>query len=473
MSTNNVIATVPSNGHQHVPGLTLLEAAEAFPTTDAGNARRLALQQGNDLRHCWQPNQWLVWDGRRWAGDVTGEVMRRAKQTARSIYQETYQETEQTRRQELAQWARRSESCERLEAMIRLARSEPGLCVTPDQLDRDPMLLNCLNGTLDLRSGRLRPHRREDLLTRLVPVEYDERALAPRWQAYLERVLPDPGVRAFVRKAAGYSLSGDVSEQVLFFLYGEGANGKSTLVQVLLGLLAEYGHPGAPDLLTYSKWGRHSTEIADLKGACLVATVETEEGKRLDEVKLKQLTGGDRPNCQSRGQRPLRGLWAVGRGQRPQPPVREELWPEDGGEGVSREAGVHQGEGLGQVWDRAASPTGGRLDCMAELRLPGLPWCDGRGFCPAGQSVWCQARGSMRMCSPGITGRSVIQGPRYGKRIRRVLSYFSGQRTAQVLIGGYEKPVTVPRSSTAPSEHDTWSERWTRVYGPASSAVLS
>lgn len=268
-------------------------AAMPFNTTDYGNAERLAARHGEDLRyvHAWK--KWLAYDGKRWSVDDTGEVGRRAKETARSIYGEAERPEYAELRKELARHAIRSEARSRIVASIALAESEPGIPVRPDDFDADHWLLNCENGTVDLRTGQLREHRREDLATKLAPVDYEPDAKAPTWEAVLERLLPSPDLRRFFQRFVGYCLTGDTSEQVLVFMHGLGANGKSTIINALLDALGDYGQQAAPELLT-AKANAHPTELADLKGARLAASVEVEEGKRLAESLVKQLTGGDR-----------------------------------------------------------------------------------------------------------------------------------------------------------------------------------
>jgi putative DNA primase/helicase len=146
---------------------------------------------------------------------------------------------------------------------------------------------------VNLRSGELRPHRREDLLTKIAPVEYDPDAPAPTWQATLERVLPNSEIQAFFKRLCGYATTGDTSEHVLPMLFGTGANGKSTVLNALLEALGGYAMQSAPDLLI-AKRNSHPTELADLFGARLVASIEVEDGRRLAESLVKQLTGGDR-----------------------------------------------------------------------------------------------------------------------------------------------------------------------------------
>jgi putative DNA primase/helicase len=265
----------------------------SFHLTDLGNAERLVAQHGRDLRyvHLWR--RWLVWDGTRWAVDDAGEVERRAIETVRSIYAEAERAEDGEERKRIARHATASESRTRIEGMIALARSLPGVPVEPERLDADLWLLNCLNGRVDLRTGELREHRREDLITKLAPVEYDPDATAPTFERFLERILPSEALRRFVRRAVGYAATGVISEEMLVILHGTGANGKSTLVNAVMDTLGDYAMQVAPDLLL-AKRASHPTELADLFGARLAAAVEVDQDRRLAESLVKQLTGRDR-----------------------------------------------------------------------------------------------------------------------------------------------------------------------------------
>ncbi len=265
-------------------------------TTDLGNARRLVTRFGSDLRHCHPWGKDLVWDNRRWAADDTAQVERFAKETVRSIYAELAPLTDPYARQRLAKHAAASESAKSISAMIRLSRSEPGVPVLPADLDRDPWALNVLNGTLDLRTGTLRPHRRDDMLTRLAPVAYDPTALCPTWEAFLDTIMGgNLRLVEYLRRVVGYALTGSVAEQVMWVLFGEGANGKSTFLNAIMGILGDlYAMQAVPELVMARQSEAHPTERADLFGRRVVACVETEQGRRLAESLVKQLTGGER-----------------------------------------------------------------------------------------------------------------------------------------------------------------------------------
>jgi P4 family phage/plasmid primase-like protien len=277
-----------STGEAHAGPLATLRG---YNLTDLGNSQRLAAHHGEDLRFCYPWGRWLVWDGRRWSIDNSGEVHRRAKRTVKEIYREAAGAADDETRKALAKHAMRSEAENRIQAMISLAKSE--VPVQPEELDSDPWLLNVSNGTLDLRSGDVLEHSREDLITKLAPVEYDHAASAPTWSAVLERAMPSEPVREFFKKLCGRAFSGDVSEHVLPVLYGTGANGKSTILNALLEAAGEYGMQAVPDLLI-AKRDNHPTEVADLFGMRFVASIEVEDGRRLAESLVKTLTGGDK-----------------------------------------------------------------------------------------------------------------------------------------------------------------------------------
>jgi len=271
------------------------EATKFENLTDVGNARRLATLYGSDLRFCHTWGKWLVWDGSRWRPDDTGEVYRKAIQTVAHIYGEAETASDQNARKNLGMHARSSESANRIEAMIRVAQNDREIAISADKLDSDPWLLNVLNGTVNLRSGKLQPHQKHDLLTKLAPVNFDPKVKCPVWNKFLDRIMDsNTTMIEFLQSAIGYSLSGDVSEQVLFFFYGTGANGKSTFLNTMQEMLGDYAKQAAPSLLLTKYGESHPTEVADLQGSRFVVAVEVEEGRRMAEVQVKQLTGGDK-----------------------------------------------------------------------------------------------------------------------------------------------------------------------------------
>jgi putative DNA primase/helicase len=263
--------------------------------TDWGNAERLVDKHGQDLRYCHLWQKWLIWDGTRWITDDTGEVYRRAKDVVAALYARAAEALDKNTRKEIAQFATRSEADIKQKAMISSARSEPGIPILPKDLDQDPWLFNVLNGTLDLRTGKLRPHRREDLITKLAPVQFDPEAECPAWWEFLKRIFDSNfTLIEYLQKATGYTLTGSTIEQCLFFLFGLGANGKSTFLEIIHTLSGDYAQRTSSETFLMKKSGGIPNDVAALRGARLVGAVEVEAGRRLAEVLIKEMTGGDR-----------------------------------------------------------------------------------------------------------------------------------------------------------------------------------
>jgi len=275
--------TVGGRGGQH--------PRAGFNLTDLGNAERFIAQHGENVRYCYLWRRWLVWTGAWWERDDAGRVHRLAKEAVRGIYREASDAEAEDRRKALAKHAAASESETKIRAMVELAKSEAP--ISPDELDADPWLLNVKNGTIDLRAGELREHRREDLITKRAPVEYDPTAKATTWDTFLERVLPGEELRGFVQRAAGYSATGDTSEQCMFIHHGPGANGKSTYQETISAALGDYAMRTPTETLLVKRAGGVPNDVARLKGARFVTASETEEGRRLAESLVKDLTGQD------------------------------------------------------------------------------------------------------------------------------------------------------------------------------------
>jgi putative DNA primase/helicase len=268
--------------------------ARLYARTDLGLAERFRDQHGATVRWCVERGVWFQYDGKRWAADLGGATaMTLATQTVRALYLEASRLSDADQRAALVAHATASESRRSLDAMLALARSMLTISITV--FDQTPDLLNVENGTLCLLTGELRAHDAADLIARVAPVAYDPTASAPSWEAFLVRILPSEGLRRFVQKAIGYSLTDYVTEQVLFFLYGQGANGKSTLITTIQRVLGEYACQAPGELLLSRRSGEpHPTELTALLGARSAFCSEVEDGRRFDEPRVKALTGGDK-----------------------------------------------------------------------------------------------------------------------------------------------------------------------------------
>ncbi len=269
-------------------------AVNGFNCTDLGNAKRLIAQHGDKIRFCFAWRKWLVWDGKTWHIDNNGQILRLAKDTVKRIYEEAANILDTQQRQTIAKWAVSSESEHRLNAMVSLAQSEPGVPVSPHELDVDPYLLNCLNGTIDLRTGQLLQHNPKNLITKIIPVSYDPAAQCPQWIDFLETIFNwNQDIIFFLQRVVGYSLTGDTGEQCLFLLHGMGANGKSTFVNVISTLLGDYAQGADFETFLIKKNETIRNDLARMTGKRFISAIESEGERRLAEVLVKQLTGGD------------------------------------------------------------------------------------------------------------------------------------------------------------------------------------
>lgn len=267
--------------------------------SDQYNAEALVRAYGKNMRYCEDWKRWLVWDGKRWKIDNTGQVMRWAKRTIKRMAAHLLDMSAQDVITGLLAHIKKSFSLHSLKAMVELAQSEPGIPVTPDMFDCDPWLFNVQNGTLDLRTAELRPHHRDDLLMKISPVTYDETTECPRWEAFLQEIYAgDQDLIAFDQKATGYTLTGETREQVLFIPHGTGCNGKSTKLSLMRELMGE----GEYALRTNMKAFTESTSqhapasveyyLAKLHNVRFAYASEGEEGARLSESLIKDVTGG-------------------------------------------------------------------------------------------------------------------------------------------------------------------------------------
>ena len=267
------------------------EQRQSYMRTDLGNAERFVDAYQDRVRWCPARKSWLVYDGKRYAWDARGESVKLAHHAARAIFHEAANAKDKDEQKAIAGWAVTSQGEPRINAM--LSQSRPYLAVGMEELDCDPWLINCQNGTLDLRTGRLKDHDPADLITRLAPVAYDPEATCPRFERFLHETLVDAGVIRFVKRYSGYSLTGSTRERIMAILYGSGKNGKTTLVELLHAVLGDYATNTDVETLLIKKHQGVGNDVAALKGARFVSAAEVEQGRRLAESKIKQMTGRD------------------------------------------------------------------------------------------------------------------------------------------------------------------------------------
>lgn len=272
-----------------------IEKLQSFQNTDAGNAEAFELLHGERFRYDHTKEKWLMWNNRFWAEDKDGEADRATLETARERLSAAALLKDKQDREDSIAWALRSESVYGRRATLISAQSIRSLATTTLDYDRDPFLLTVGNGTLDLRTGKLREARREDLITRATDVPYIPSAKAPRWSRFLNEAFgDDPEMLPYVRRAVGYSLCGDTGEQCFFMLYGSGANGKTTFLETIVKLLGTHATTAAfSAFLVQHNQGGPRNDLASLCGARFVKAAEAEHRAKLDEAVMKQLTGED------------------------------------------------------------------------------------------------------------------------------------------------------------------------------------
>lgn len=267
---------------------------QPIPLTDQGNAERLALAHSGQLRYV--PGiGWFNWDGTRFKRDTDGGVMRRMVLTVRAIYAEAAREPDDDKRKAISKHATASEAEPRLRRAITLAQSLQAFILAPDELDADPYALNTRNGIVNLRHGTRTPHDPARLCSKITNADYDASAVHPVFERFLaETTGADAELEGFLRRAAGATLAGVVVDQVLLFLHGPGATGKSTLLAALKAALGEYAvTTDFETFLARRDTGGARSDLARLHGARMVISSEVDDGRRLAEAALKQLTGGD------------------------------------------------------------------------------------------------------------------------------------------------------------------------------------
>jgi putative DNA primase/helicase len=260
-----------------------------------GNARRLVARYRRRIRYVPPWGRWLLWDGCRWAPDQIQQMMECAKETVRYLHSKATEIPHDAARSDAADEVRRCERAERLRAMLSLARSEEGIPVMPMDLDADPWRLNCVNATVDLRSGEFQEHDPIHKITKLAPVVYEPEERLDLWDKFLDQVTGgDAELAEFLQRAVGYTLSGSTKEEVVFFLLGSTATGKSTFVEAIRAALGDYAMTADFETFLRQHQARGPrNDVARLAGARLVTASEVPAGRQFDEGLLKQLTGGD------------------------------------------------------------------------------------------------------------------------------------------------------------------------------------
>lgn len=261
---------------------------------DVGNADRFVDLYGDTLRYVPPFKKWLAWKGTHWEVSI-GEHRAAAQEMIRNLHGEAagYYGTNDGLHKEMMRHIVRSAG--RIDTLLKEAAAHADIRTEPKWLDSDRNYLNCRNCTIDLSDGQIMAHKPGDLITKVVKAPYFPNTERPLWEAFLAQVMPEPSVREYLKRLAGYSLLGGTQERLIVFLHGVGRNGKSVFVEVLREVLGDYA-VGTPVTTFLQKGGAQgpSNDLARLRGARLVVASEFEEGAKANIALLKQVTGDEK-----------------------------------------------------------------------------------------------------------------------------------------------------------------------------------
>ena len=307
-----------NSGGGGTSGTGAIPVALAYGLNDVANGGRLVTENHQRLRHVGEWGEWLIWAGTHWERDVTNIVQERAKIISDKLLEEAAGVDDSAIKEKIKRFAGECANSKRISAAVAMAKSDVRVRVSAQDLDRNPYDLNLLNGTLDIKTRTLRPHSPHDLQLKLAKVEFDAQATCPRWLTFLDQIfLGDSSLIEYVQRAVGYSATGLVHEEKLFFGYGLGANGKSTFFNTLQSLMGDYAVIAAPGILNARANDPHPTDIADLKGARFAVINELKRGAPFDEERLKRLASRDKLKARLMHQNffeftPTHKLWVFG-----------------------------------------------------------------------------------------------------------------------------------------------------------------
>lgn len=287
--------------HEAIPvDAAYVQGSKRYQPDDTGNAERFVDLYGKNARYCHTNKSWYLWNNRVWMRDISGGIKRMADQAINVMRREAAGIEDSLEYKQVDRMMRRVRSSTGKEAMIK--ETQHLSPISQDDMDKDDALVNLANGIYDLDAGQLLPHARERYMTRICQAEFDANASQPkRWLAFISEILgDDEKLIRFMQKALGYSLSGFAVEQCFFVLYGTGANGKSTLLDVVRDLMGGYLQNAQAETVMVrerSNGSQASGDIARLKGCRFVTCSETEEGRKLSEALIKQMTGDGAITC--------------------------------------------------------------------------------------------------------------------------------------------------------------------------------
>ncbi|MBA7489790.1 DNA primase [subsurface metagenome] len=267
---------------------------EYFRATDLRNSEKFSKKYIGQLIYCQPWTNWLIYTEGKWKIESKRETQELSKKVILDYYKEASEMLDDRTRQNLIKEALKCESQRAIRAMIDLATSS--MARLPEDFDQDFYILNLKNVTIeDLENMKFREHRPEDMLTKIMNVNYEPGAKCPKWLNFLDKIFEEnKNLINYIQNALGYSLTGDTGEQCMFILYGIGANGKSTFINVIHEILGDYAiNTPFSTFLSKGRGDNIPNDLARLRGARFVSAVEAPGERRFNEVLLKTIVGGD------------------------------------------------------------------------------------------------------------------------------------------------------------------------------------
>lgn len=269
--------------------------SDDYSLTDTGNARRFIERYGDIVRYNVDNESWMYWNGEYWQTDVYHNIKNFAEVVVEEMRYKLKSVDDENVRKAIIKNIKRTLQSNGKSAMLKESQHIEGVPATNNDFDKDPLLFNTASGVVDLRSGDIKPHDKALMLSEYTPYEVDLANEPKKWLAFLEDIFEgDKATISYMQRVLGYAMTGLTQEQCMFFLFGDGSNGKSLLLDVVNEALGSYGKTSNADILLekYNKSSGNLGDVARLKSTRFVMTDEAKHNDKLNESAIKTYTSG-------------------------------------------------------------------------------------------------------------------------------------------------------------------------------------
>jgi putative DNA primase/helicase len=261
-----------------------------FSLDDVGNATRLWHLVGRkEYRYIYEEKEVYRWSGKKWEPERSGHLEREWFKITEAMERQGVADDSQS----MVKWAKQSRSQPRTNAAVNMMRVMEGATISTAELNLPPMYLNMDSGTYNIQTQEQETHNRDQMMTRKMNASFDPEATCPKFESFMEQVLPDPEVRAYVQRAVGYSLLGKADHRAFFLIYGPSGTGKSQFLSTMEYVFGDYAASAAEGTFRIREGGGPNNDLHGLRGKRFVSTSETAENTNFNETLLKRITGTD------------------------------------------------------------------------------------------------------------------------------------------------------------------------------------